>query len=239
MKLTPLFVGIGLLCSAYAHAQSTPADFREVELRKSQGVPPPAQAPQGVVTTEMREEPKAYGLGDRRRNRRGAAQEAEKAASGVSPSEAPPIPAAILGDYSPAGDQAQEAAAPAGAAQEPAQAPTPTSASTPASSQSQADAPKIELPPSVLEPGQPVPVYPTLAHAAAAGVDPFADKKPAAEPEPPAQVAPAPEPEPAPAQPAWKVWLQAHQTLLVRFAVAAAACVGLAWLAARRFKTKG
>ena len=258
MKLIAVFVGIGLLCSAQAHAQApaqtkaqpqaqtAPTDLREVELRKNRAPLPPKEGPQGVVATEMRSEPKAYGLDPRRRNRR--ANEAEAAAAGGPP----PIPAAVLGDYAPqasGGAQGGTQGGAQGGALSDASAHTPQSASVQASptqqgapatgegpAQESIEQPKIQLPPSILEPGQPVPVYPTLAHAAAAGVDPFADKKP--EPEPAPDVKPLPEPEPAPAEPAWKIWLQKNQDLLIRFGAAAAACVAVAWLVARRLKAR-
>lgn len=249
MKLIPVFVGVGLLCSAQAHAQApaqvpaqaqaqkAPTDLREVELRQNRAPLPPKEGPQGVVATEMRSEPRAYGLDPRRRNRR--PNEAEAAAGGP-----PPIPAAVLGDYAPQvsgsaqggalSDGAPSTPSSASVQTNPEQRGAPDTGTNPA--QERAEQPKIELPPSILQPGQPVPVYPTLAHAAAAGVDPFADKNP--EPAPAPEVKPIQAPEPAPAEPAWKIWLQKNQDLLIRFGAAAAACVAVAWLVARRLKAR-
>lgn len=249
MKLIAVFVGIGLLCSAQAHAQASaqvpaqaqaqkaPTDLREVELRQNRATLPPKEGPQGVVSTEMRSEPKAYGLDPRRRKRR--PNEAEAAAGGP-----PPIAAAVLGDYAPQASGAAQGGAlsdgapstpPSGSVQTgPAPQGAPDAGAGP--TQERAEQSKIELPPSILQPGQPVPVYPTLAHAAAAGVDPFAGKNP--EPAPDPEVKPLPQPEPAPTEPAWKIWLKNNQNLLTRFGAAAAACVAVAWLVARRLKTR-
>jgi len=186
-------------------AQSNSADASEVPgLQLQRRFQPPPTTPEGVVVTDIQSEVGAEDGANTRgarsgragnRTNRDAVPAGAAGAAGSASGLPPPLPSAIHGDYAPGTTDSDKGQA------------TPTAIAAPDTSGTAAEvAPPVTLPASVLTPGEAVPVYPTLAAAAEAGVDPFAQENPEPEPAPPvADQLPSPAPA---AVPAWRAKLE-------------------------------